>query len=107
MDNPFQKERRTSLTPGPDYSAKKDTLAFLKGTKKSLSDVNYTQAPYGSKDRCSECKFYEHPGQKDSSCEKVVGIVSGDATCDLFSQRDYALDSAPDKPGLEITIRTN
>lgn len=73
--------------PFRDLQAKSDTVAMLKGEKKSMSEANYTQAAYTSKQRCSECKHYKKPDQKDSPCDVVVGIVSGDGVSDFFEKR--------------------
>lgn len=96
--------RRDSSAKGPDYSAKMDTVAYLKGEKKVPNDpeVDYRQAPYAAKQRCSECKSYKRIGQSESDCEKVVGIVKAEGVCDLFEQRDYDKDPEDDNT---ITIK--
>lgn len=94
-------QRKDSLAKGPDYSGKAATLAYLRGEKKVPSEVDYKPASTDSKKRCSECVSYLRVGQAESDCSKVIGIVKGEGTCDLWVQRDYSDDH---KPATEITI---
>lgn len=103
MPSPFAP--RKSNAPAPSYRAKNDVKAMLTGEKKSQTEVNYMQAPYGSKNRCSECEYYCEPTQKDSPCSKVVGVISADGICDLYEDRK-APEEAP-QPAVSITINVN
>lgn len=94
--------KRTSLTRAPDYSGKRDTEAYLKGSKKSPSEVDYKPASEDSKKRCHECMNYGKPGEPEADCGVVVGIVKAEGVCDLFAQREY---KKPDT-GLVIEVRS-
>jgi hypothetical protein len=78
-----------SLAPGPDYSAKNDSVALLKGDKKTHKEVDYRLGPQDDKKRCHECKSYQKPGQESSDCARVIGVIQAEGTCDLWSQRSY------------------
>lgn len=93
-DHPFAAKRQ-SFAKGP---------AHLQNSKKTFSEAHYVPAGQDSKKRCHECKFYEHPGNKESSCAKVIGVVSADGVCDLFSQRNYAEADRSASPSV-ITIQ--
>lgn len=94
--------RRNSLSKAPDYSAKGDTASLLKGLKRTPSDVDYKPASDDSTKRCHECKNYGKPGQPESDCKRVVGIVKAEGVCDLFAQRSYDDD---DGGGIEIRLK--
>lgn len=98
--------RRDSLSKGPDYSAKGETVAFLKGIKKAPNEVDYKPVPTDSVKRCHECVSYRKPGQPESDCAKVVGVVKAEGTCDLWKQRSYE-NEAPGagEKKTEIVIR--
>lgn len=101
--HPSQRPKRTSFTKGPDLTGKLDTLAFLRGEKKTPTEADYRQAPVDSKARCHECQSYQKPGQSESDCAKVVGVVRAEGTCDLFSERTTPVPS--ETRSTEITIR--
>lgn len=95
--------KRTSFAKGPDLSGKNDTLAYLRGDKKTPTEADYRQAPVDSKARCHECQSYQKPGQGESDCARVVGVVKAEGVCDLFSQRTSVPESEFQRT--EITIR--
>lgn len=98
--------KRASNTPAPDYSGKAETLAFLRKEKKGQEEADYRPASGDSKKRCHECASYQKPGDKESSCAKVIGVVVAEGVCDLWTQRDYSSDPVgTKKPPTEITIR--
>lgn len=82
--------KRNSLTPAPDYSAKRDVKAFLSGAKKTPSEADYKPASEDSNKRCHECANYGKPGEPEADCGVVVGIVQAEGVCDMFTQRDYS-----------------
>lgn len=56
--------------------------------KKTKEAANYRpQNNMETTETCNECKHYEKPGEKYSSCRKVVGLVKGDDVCDLYKAR--------------------
>lgn len=97
-------KKRTSFSKAPDYSAKRETEAVLRGDKKTPNEVDYKPVPTDSRKRCSECVSYLRVGQSESDCSKVIGIVKAEGTCDLWAQRDYADDNAGLNKSTEITI---
>ena len=100
MVHPMFQPKRNSFSKGPDYSAKRDTAAVLSGEKKTFSEAHYRPASQDGKKRCHECKFYQKPGQAESDCAKVIGVIKAEGVCDLWSQRDYSKTSG----GTEITV---
>lgn len=103
MVHPLFQKRRDSLSRAPDYSTKRDTIAFLKREKQSPSDVDYKPASDDSKKRCHECVNYGKYGQPEADCKKVVGIVKAEGVCDLFRQRKYDDDEVGTTP-TEVVI---
>lgn len=78
-----------SATKGPDYSAKNDAKALIRGEKKTFDEVHYQPAGEDSKRRCHECVSYLKPGQQQSDCAKVISVVQAEGVCDLWKQRNY------------------
>lgn len=101
MALPWQKPR-TSFTRGPDYSAKQDAVGLLRGNKKTPSEADYKPATDDSKKRCHECRNYGKPGESESDCGVVVGIVKAEGVCDMWTQRPYDAPSTT-----EIVIKVN
>lgn len=97
--------RKRSFAKGPDFSAKNDTVAVLRGDKKTPTSVDYRAASVDSKKRCHECKFYSKYGSPESDCDKVVGVVKAEGVCDLFAQRDYAPEVKKEQV-IAVEIRT-
>lgn len=93
------------VLPWLNNSAKKDTVAFLKGTKKSPSDADYKPASSDSKKRCHECANYGKPGSHESDCKKVIGIVVAEGVCDFWQQRKYEEEAPKHDAKTEIVIR--
>lgn len=99
-------KKRLSFSKAPDYSAKADTVAFLKKEKQTPSEADYKPASGDSRRRCHECKYYSKFGEPESDCQKVIGIVVAAGTCDVWAQRDYP-QNAPNSGSnpIEITIK--
>lgn len=94
-------QKRDSPAKGPDYSAKNDTKAVFSGRKVLRSEANYRPAKEDSFKQCSECEYYENPGQPKSSCAKVVGVIDAEGVSDLFRERQ----GPPTKNSTSITIQ--
>lgn len=95
--------KRKSFAKAPDFAAKNDAVAMLKGEKKGPSEVDYRPASRESKDRCSECISYKRKGQSESDCDRVVGIVKAEGVCDLFKQGERAATESSTSIVIEIT----
>lgn len=48
-----------------------------------------------SKEFCSECVHYLQPGEENSSCRRVAGIVEAHYVCDMFVPRESQGQTAP------------
>lgn len=98
-------KKRTSFSKAPDFSAKRDTEAVLRGEKKTPTEADYRQAPVDSKNRCHECQHYNKPGSSESDCSKVIGVVRAEGTCDLFAKRTTTDSPASTSPSVAVTIQ--
>ena len=83
MVHPMFGPPRTSLTRAPGRE----------GTKRTPTEADYKPASEDSKKRCHECRNYGRPGEPESDCGVVVGIVKAEGVCDMFTQRDYSVPS--------------
>lgn len=99
--------RRKSTASAPDYSAKDAAKSVLKGDKKLKGDddVNYRPGRNDAK-ICHNCRSYENPSNRESPCEKVIGMVESEATCDLWAVRRAEDRKYDDKPSVNISIST-
>ena len=74
-----------------DYTPDKERKSLVAdrlGGKVTKEEANYR--PHDNADRkdtCAECDSYLTPGEAQSSCRKVAGLVEAEDTCDLWAAR--------------------
>lgn len=71
----------------PATRRKQSIVDRLSG-KQSKESATYRDGnEANTKSSCAECEYYLHPGQAESSCGKVAGVVEARSVCDLFTPR--------------------
>jgi len=87
----------------PDKRRRAYVVDRLTG-KVSKEEANYRPHDNAeTKDTCAECEHYLIPGQENSSCRRVAGIVRAEDTCDLFAAR--AVEGGTVQPQMNIHIQ--
>lgn len=71
----------------PSTARKQSIVDRLSGKQSKESAVYRDGNEALTKSSCAECENYLYPGQAESSCAKVAGVVEARSVCDLFTPR--------------------
>lgn len=73
--------------------------------KRSKENVSYRPShERETKISCAECENYQFPGQAESTCAKVAGMVEGRDVCDIFTRRPASSIITPQSQGEPVSV---